>query len=154
MAAPPAIEENILSMRNFVGFAISTCLACSCLLFASIQTELAQKQNLPQETPTELAKVCSENNPPPCATPPRAISAPSAQFSESGRGKEFNGVCTLGANVEPNGSTSHVHVLRSVGKDLDEKAIKAVKTWKFKPATLNGKPVAVQIVVQVSFHLY
>jgi len=44
--------------------------------------------------------------------------------------------------------------VRSVGNDLDEKAIKAVKAWKFKPAMLDGKPVTVQIAVQVSFHLY
>jgi TonB family protein len=37
---------------------------------------------------------------------------------------------------------------------LDEQAIKAVKTWKFKPATLDGKSVAVQITVEVTFGLY
>jgi outer membrane biosynthesis protein TonB len=37
---------------------------------------------------------------------------------------------------------------------LDEKAIGAVSTWRFQPATLNGKPVAVEINVQVSFRLY
>ena len=57
-------------------------------------------------------------------------------------------------NVEPDGRTSHIRVLRSVGKDLDQKAINAVKGWKFEPAKLDGKPVAVQIAVQVSFHLY
>lgn len=41
-----------------------------------------------------------------------------------------------------------------MGKDLDEKAIKAVQRWKFKPAMLDGKPVAVQIAVEISFHLY
>jgi TonB family protein len=37
---------------------------------------------------------------------------------------------------------------------LDEQAIKAVKTWKFKPATLDDKPVAVQITLEVTFGLY
>jgi protein TonB len=37
---------------------------------------------------------------------------------------------------------------------FDEKAIDAVKTWRFKPATLNGKPVAVQVAVEIEFHLY
>jgi TonB family protein len=36
----------------------------------------------------------------------------------------------------------------------DEKALEAVKTWRFKPATKDGKPVATQLVVGVDFHLY
>jgi protein TonB len=40
------------------------------------------------------------------------------------------------------------------GTGLDEKAIEAVKSWRFRPATLNGQPVATQIAVQVDFHLY
>ena len=140
-------------MRISVRFAIFTFLTCSCLLFARIQVQSPQEQKQ-HEAPAELTKVCSAKNPPPCATPPRVISAPSAQFSEPARGKEFNGVCTLNVNVEPDGSTSHIRVSTSVGKDLDEKAINAVKRWKFKPAMLDGKPVAVQIAVEVSFHLY
>jgi protein TonB len=37
---------------------------------------------------------------------------------------------------------------------LDEKAIEAVNHWRFRPATLNGQPVAARIAVQVDFHLY
>jgi TonB family protein len=37
---------------------------------------------------------------------------------------------------------------------LDEKAIEAVHRWRFRPATLNGQPVATQIAVQVDFRLY
>ena len=34
------------------------------------------------------------------------------------------------------------------------KAIEAVKNWKFEPAMKDGHPVAVQIAVEVDFHLY
>jgi periplasmic protein TonB len=37
---------------------------------------------------------------------------------------------------------------------LDEKAMEAVGRWRFKPATLNGQPVATRIMVEVDFHLY
>jgi TonB family protein len=37
---------------------------------------------------------------------------------------------------------------------LDEKAIDAVRTWKFDPARRDGQAVAVQINVEVSFRLY
>jgi periplasmic protein TonB len=45
-------------------------------------------------------------------------------------------------------------VVKRVGRGLDEKAIEAVRTWKFKPAMLSGKPVAVQIAVEITFQLY
>jgi len=104
-----------------------------------------------------LPKVCSQTNPPPCAMPPLAVSAPSPEVSEKEAGKRKKGekgVSVLSVIVEPDGSTSHIRVIKPVGYGLDEKAIEAVKTWKFKPATLNGKPVAVQIAVEIKFRLY
>ena len=41
-----------------------------------------------------------------------------------------------------------------LGLGLDEKAIEAVRNWKFEPALKDGKPVAVQINVEVNFRLY
>jgi TonB family protein len=102
-----------------------------------------------------LPKVCSKTNlPPSCATPPRVVSAPAAEFSEQARGKDVKGVSVLGVIVKPDGTTSDIHVIKALGMGLDEKAIDAVKRWKFKPAMLNGKPVAVEIAVEVDFHLY
>jgi TonB family protein len=45
-------------------------------------------------------------------------------------------------------------VQRTLGLGLDEKAIEAVRKWKFEPAMKNGQPVAVQVNVEVNFRLY
>jgi TonB family protein len=37
---------------------------------------------------------------------------------------------------------------------LDEKALEAVKQWRFEPAKKDNQPVAVQLSVEVNFHLY
>jgi protein TonB len=42
--------------------------------------------------------------------------------------------------------------MNGCGRGLDEEAVKAVRTWKFKPAIKDGRPVAVQIFVEVDFH--
>ena len=139
-------------MRNPVHFAISTFLACSILLFARKQAQ-SQQQNQ-QETPTELAKVCSEKSPPPCATRPRPIYSPSPEYSAQARKAGYQGVCTLSVIVEANGHTSHIRVLSSLGMGLDEKAIEAVKRWKYAPALKDGKPIPVQMAVEIAFHLY
>jgi TonB family protein len=44
--------------------------------------------------------------------------------------------------------------VKPVGRGLDEKALEAVRTWKFKPATLGGVPVTVRMVVEINFKLY
>jgi TonB family protein len=56
--------------------------------------------------------------------------------------------------VGTDGRVHDVRVYRALGHGLDEKAIEAVERWQFEPATTEGKPVAVQISVDVSFHLY
>jgi protein TonB len=44
-------------------------------------------------------------------------------------------------------------VLKTMPMGLDQAAVNAVKTWKFKPATLNGRPVAVYYNLTVNFRL-
>ena len=56
--------------------------------------------------------------------------------------------------VGKDGRPYDIRVRQSLGMGLDEKAIEAVNCWRFRPATLNGQPVATQIAVQVDFHLY
>jgi len=41
-----------------------------------------------------------------------------------------------------------------VGMGLDEKAVEAVRQYKFKPATQGGKPVKVDMYVDVLFNIY
>ena len=55
--------------------------------------------------------------------------------------------------VGTDGRAHDIRVSRSLGLGLDEKAIESVKTWKFEPGKKDGVPVAVQISVEVAFHL-
>ncbi len=85
---------------------------------------------------------------------PRAIFAPDPDYSEEARKAKYQGTCVLWLVVGPDGRPRDIHVSRTLGLGLDEKAMEAVKTWKFEPAMKDGKPVAVQISVEVTFHLY
>jgi periplasmic protein TonB len=88
------------------------------------------------------------------ATPPRAIYSPEPEFSEEARKAKYQGVCTLGVIVDADGHPTNIRVLNSLGMGLDEKAIAAVKTWRFEPAMKDGHPVRFEIAVEVDFHLY
>jgi len=85
---------------------------------------------------------------------PRAIYAPDPEYSEEARKAKYQGVCVLSLIVGPDGKPRDIHVARSLGLGLDEKAIEAVNQWKFDPAQKDGKPVAVAISVEVTFRLY
>jgi periplasmic protein TonB len=85
---------------------------------------------------------------------PRPVYSPDPEYSEEARKAKYQGVCVLWMIVGPDGKPREVKVSRSLGLGLDEKAIEAVKTWKFEPAMKDGRPVAVEISVQVDFHLY
>lgn len=51
-------------------------------------------------------------------------------------------------------ATRHIRVAQSLGVGLDEKAIEAIRPWKFEPSRKDGVPVAVLVDIEVNFHLY
>jgi protein TonB len=87
-------------------------------------------------------------------TVPRLIYSPEPAFSDEARKSKTQGSVTLLLVVGADGRTYDIHVQSSLGMGLDEKAIEAVRRWRFQPATFKGQPVATQIAVEVNFHLY
>ncbi len=76
------------------------------------------------------------------------------EFSEEARKAKVAGNVLVNLWVDQNGNPSHVRVLRGVGMGLDQKAMEAVRQYKFKPATENGKPVLVELNVEVNFQIF
>lgn len=85
---------------------------------------------------------------------PTAISAPDPDYTEDARRAKKQGTCVLWLIVDSAGHPRDIRVARGLGFGLDAKAIEAVKQWRFQPALKDGKPVDVQISVEVEFHLY
>ena len=87
-------------------------------------------------------------------TPPRVIYQPEIEFSEEARKAKYQGTCVLALVVDANGRPINIRVTSSLGMGLDEKAIEAAKKYRFEPGMKNGHPVAVEIALEVDFHLY
>ena len=85
---------------------------------------------------------------------PVLIHSVDAEFSEEARKAKFAGNVLVNLWVDQNGNPTHVRVLRSVGMGLDEKAMEAVRQYRFKPAMENGKPVIVEMNVEVNFQIF
>jgi protein TonB len=85
---------------------------------------------------------------------PKALYAPDPEYSEEARKAKYQGTVVLWMVVGADGRAAQIRIQRSLGMGLDEKAIEAVRQWKFEPAKLNGQAVPVQINVEVNFRLY
>jgi TonB family protein len=85
---------------------------------------------------------------------PRAIYDPDPEYSEEARKAKYQGSVVLQAVIAPDGHPRDLRVVRSVGMGLDEKAVEAVRKWKFEPAQKDGRPVAVLVQIEVAFRLY
>jgi len=85
---------------------------------------------------------------------PRAIYTPDPEYSEEARKAKYQGTVVLWVVIGPDGRVHDLRVQRTLGLGLDEKALEAVRQWRFEPARKDGQPVAVQINVEVNFHLY
>src|SRR5437588_9690292 len=85
---------------------------------------------------------------------PRIIYQPDPEYSEEARKAKYQGTVILWVVVGPDGKVHDVRIARSLGLGLDEKAMEAVRTWKFDPARKDGQAVAVGVNIEVNFHLY
>jgi bla regulator protein blaR1 len=85
---------------------------------------------------------------------PKLIIAPDPEYSEEAKRAKYQGACIIATIVDAEGNPQRVQVVRHLGKGLDKKAVEAVEQYKFEPAMLHGKPVAVEVHIEVNFRLY
>jgi TonB family protein len=84
---------------------------------------------------------------------PVPIYKPDPAYTEEARNAKLQGVVVLVIIVDTSGSVTDCKVIKPLGLGLDEKAVEIVKTWKFKPAMIDGSPVPVRVLVEVPFRL-
>jgi TonB family protein len=86
---------------------------------------------------------------------PVILHGPDPEFSDEARRAKYQGICVISLIVDAQGNPQDIRVARVLGMGLDEKAIEAVRQYKFKPAMKDGKiPVAVRTNIEINFHLY
>lgn len=85
---------------------------------------------------------------------PVPVFDPDPEYSDEARKAKYQGTVVLWVVIGADGRTRDMRVERSLGMGLDEKAMEAVKKWRFKPAMKDSQPVPVQVNIEVSFRLY
>jgi protein TonB len=82
---------------------------------------------------------------------PVLIHSVEPQYSDKDGEANVTGTVQLMIWVDINGTPTHIHVTRGLGMKLDEKALMAVHQYRYKPAMKDGKPVMVELNVEVKF---
>jgi TonB family protein len=109
---------------------------------------------LAQELPDKNSEVVYEVGLGSDVTPPKPIYNPDPKYVDKARREKINGVVLVAMTVTAEGRVRDVKVIKGLDPALDKQAIAAIRTWKFEPATKDGKPVAVHLKTEVDFRLY
>jgi TonB family protein len=85
---------------------------------------------------------------------PQVLHSVEPEFTDDARRANFQGNVSVQLIVDSEGNPQNVRLVSHLGMGLDQKAIEAVKQYRFRPAMYQGHPVAVQIMIDVDFHLH
>ena len=85
--------------------------------------------------------------------PPSLLREVKASYTDEARRQRIQGDVDLEIVVRRDGSVGDVRVLRGLGAGLNEKAVAAVRQWRFSPARRHGAAVDVVVTVSVEFKL-
>ena len=86
-------------------------------------------------------------------TAPVLVSKSEPQYTEEARAAKIHGTVLLTVDIGPDGVAQNIEVSRSLEPGLDQKAIEAVRQWRFKPGVKDGAPVTVRANIEVNFRL-
>ena len=115
----------------------------------------------PEQSPAiELRSAAYEQDGAPVRKIGGSVSAPKViyqvdpEMTPDARQAKFAGVVLVNLIVNTKGVPESVQVLRPVGMGLDQKAVDAVKQYRFRPAMESGVPVPVALNIEVNFKFF
>jgi protein TonB len=86
---------------------------------------------------------------------PSCVYCPNPPYSDEAVKAKYQGTVVLMAVITADGRATDIRISKGLGLGLDEKAIEAVRNWRFKPAIgPDGKPSTVSAPIEVQFRLY
>ena len=86
-------------------------------------------------------------------TAPALLFKREPEYTPEARQAHYSGTVSLYVEIDPSGNATNIRVLNGPGMGLDEKAVEAVRQWKFKPGAKDGNPVTVGANIEVNFRL-
>lgn len=85
--------------------------------------------------------------------PPRLLREVKADYTDEARRANISGEVELEIVVRRDGTVGDVKIIRGLRGGLNDRAVQAVKQWRFAPGRMKGVPVDVVVEVGVEFKL-
>jgi protein TonB len=104
----------------------------------------AQEASSPKEGAFHVGSTVSE---------PALIHKVEPEYTEAACQAKLEGTVSFQVTVKKDGSFEIVKVLKTLGMGLEQKAADAVKQWKMRPPTKEGKPVDINATVELTFKI-
>ena len=124
-----------------------------CVLLTASAGSFFPRRTVAQDQPDQ-DQICEVRKVGDCGvTAPKPLYHPNPEYTDRARKKKISGMVLLSIVVTREGTFLDPKVTISLDRDLDRQALKAVSTWKFQPATKDGKPVPVRIAVETDFRI-
>lgn len=144
-----------LQAKTLLMFA-AVALAASSLCAAAFGLTISIRQNHPV-TAAVITPIVSQDEKPlkigNGVTAPRAILSPDPDYPQAGKDAKISGQEILLVVIGKDGQVQQIKVIKSLGHEFDTNSIEAVKKWKFEPAQKDGKPVPVEVRIEIVFNL-
>lgn len=90
----------------------------------------------------------------PGLTAPHCYSTPNPPYNNEARAAKLSGVVTMEGIISIEGHVTGLRLVKGLPFGLNENSLETLRTWRCKPATLNGVPVPVLVPIEVTFRLY
>jgi TonB family protein len=85
--------------------------------------------------------------------PPRLLREVRADYTDEARRANIEGEVELEIVVRRDGTVGDIKIVRGLRGGLNERAVNAVRQWRFAPGRMKGTPVDVVVEVGVEFRL-
>jgi TonB family protein len=86
--------------------------------------------------------------------PPIALYGVRPEYPRRARKQRMRGVVEISFTVTRSGLPTELEILRHAARDLDESAVRAVRRFRFQPATMSGEPVPAHVTIDVTYRLF
>ena len=83
--------------------------------------------------------------------PPVPVRTVAPEYPSEMRREGINGVVMVKCTIDEQGNVADTNVVKSSNAEFDRYAIDALKKWKFKPASEDGKAITISVTIPVKF---
>jgi len=138
-----AILDEKRDRRGFPRVGFCTVLAtCSVALLTCLMPAIAQNSY-------DRTYQIGENG----VTTPKLLYKIEPRYTQDARDAHIEGTVAIGLEIDNAGLPQNVYVKRDLDPGLDQRAVEAIRQWRFAPGRKDGKPVRVAATVEVNFRL-